>query len=77
MNHFHSNLTVLPAITPENVFEPIVNRHHAEVRFRDARRAEATPSSAEEFQSSLPGCSCLLFSAFSLAPVSCRSRERR
>ena len=41
MNHFHSNLTVLPAITPENVFEPIVNRHHAEVRFRDARSAEA------------------------------------
>lgn len=41
MNHFHSNLTVLPAITPENVFEPIVNRHHAEVRFRDAQRAEA------------------------------------
>lgn len=41
MNHSHSNLTVLPAITPENVFEPIVNRHHAEVRFRDARRAEA------------------------------------
>lgn len=41
MNHFHSNLTVLPAITPENVFEPIVNRHHAEVRFRDARRAAA------------------------------------
>ena len=41
MNHFHSNLTVLPAITPENVFEPIVNRHHAEARFRDARRAEA------------------------------------
>ncbi|WP_417201547.1 hypothetical protein [Sutterella wadsworthensis] len=41
MNHSNSNLTVLPAITPENVFEPIVNRHHAEVRFRDARRAEA------------------------------------
>lgn len=41
MNQSHSNLTLLPALTPENVFEPIVNRHHAEVRFRDAQQDEA------------------------------------
>lgn len=41
MRHSHTNLTLLPACLPENVFEPIVDRHHAEVRLRSAQRAEA------------------------------------
>lgn len=35
-----SVLACLPAAGPENVFEPIVNRHHDNVRARAARRAQ-------------------------------------
>lgn len=36
----HSVLACLPAAGPENVFEPIVNRHHDDMRARAARRAQ-------------------------------------
>lgn len=35
-----TTLTCLPAAGPENVFEPIVNRHHAQQRAKAARMAQ-------------------------------------